>query len=385
MTSEFDVIITGAGPAGCTAALALGSSGLKVALIEKEKLPREKVCGDAIPAYVPKVLNTINPGYANAFLKLNEKTEVDTCRFVAPDRKTLDVKFPESGFTCKRLIFDNFLFQLVSQLSNVTVFPDNIVTDIRISEDHILISTGTNLSLIAQLVIGCDGSNSTIRKKLADNNAGKNEGSVAVRAYFKNIKDNPPNTLEFHFLKNFLPGYFWIFPLPDNQFNVGLGMPSDIISGRKINLRNELPGIIETDPFLSPRFSKAEMEGEIKGHFLPMFTRKSPISGKRFMLCGDAASLVNPATGAGIGQAMQSGRFAGWQALRCFEKNDFSAEFIKKYDKSVYEKIWKENRHYLYLREFVLRFGWRLNTAIRAGSLNTTLNKMIINHLNVKQ
>ena len=87
--------------------------------------------------------------------------------------------------------------------------------------------------------------------------------------------------------------------------------------------------IIERDPFLSPRFSDAEMTGEIRGHLLPLLTSKIPISGDRFMLCGDAASLVNPATGSGIGQAMQSGRFAGWQALKCFEKNDFSAGFMK--------------------------------------------------------
>ena len=73
MTSDFDVLISGAGPAGCTAALALGSSGLKVALLEKDMFPREKVCGDAIPAYVPKVLTTINPDYARAFEGLNGK------------------------------------------------------------------------------------------------------------------------------------------------------------------------------------------------------------------------------------------------------------------------------------------------------------------------
>jgi len=84
MTSEFDVIISGAGPAGCTAALALGSSGLRVALIEKERFPREKICGDAIPAYVPKVLNTINPEYGKAFEELSEKEKISVCRIIAP-------------------------------------------------------------------------------------------------------------------------------------------------------------------------------------------------------------------------------------------------------------------------------------------------------------
>jgi len=384
MTSAFDVIISGAGPAGCTAALALGSSGLKVALIEKAKFPREKVCGDAIPAYVPKVLNTINPEYAGAFKRLAEKKEVNVCRFTAPSGKSIDLKFPEAGFVCKRLIFDNFLFELTANLQNVTVFPETAVRDISVSENGVTVNAGDNIILNSRLVIGCDGANSIIRKKLTETKTDTVEGSVAVRAYFNNVKGNPPGTLEFHFIKDLLPGYFWIFPLPDNQFNVGLGMPSKIVSKKRLNLRNEMLRIIETDPDLSLRFSESEMTSDIKGHFLPLCCLKIPVSGNRFMLCGDAASLVNPATGAGIGQAMQSGRFAGWQALKCFEKNDFSAAFMKCYDKTVYNKMWKENHRYFMLREYIIKFEWVLNTVIKAGSNSSSLERIIINHLNVK-
>ena len=73
MTEKFDVIICGAGPAGSTCALALGSSGLKVALVDKSNFPRDKICGDAIAAYVPKVLNAINPDYSKALADFAEK------------------------------------------------------------------------------------------------------------------------------------------------------------------------------------------------------------------------------------------------------------------------------------------------------------------------
>jgi len=385
MTSDFDVIISGAGPAGCTAALALGSSGLRVALIEKERFPREKVCGDAIPAYVPKVLNTIGPEYAAAFKGLAGKNVADTCRFVAPDRNAIDLKFPENGFVCKRVIFDNFLFELVSGLPNTTVFQETAVRDIIINQDHALIRAGNNLELTARLAIGCDGPAGIIRKRIETTRFNSGEGSVAARAYFKNVKDNQAGTLEFHFLRDYLPGYFWIFPLPDNQFNVGLGMPSGLVSGKKKNIRNELTRIIETDLVLGPRFSDSEMVGEIRGHFLPLLTRKKAVSGERFMLCGDAASLINPATGAGIGQAMQSGRFAGWQVLKCFEKNDFSADFMGNYDNTLSEKIWKENHRYLMLRKFIIKFGFILNTVIRAGSISTSFKNVFLNHLNLTQ
>jgi geranylgeranyl reductase family protein len=381
MTSEFDVVISGAGPAGCTAALALGKSGLKVALIEKDLFPREKVCGDAIPSYVPKVLNTINPDYARAFEGLIEKNKVNVCRIIVPGKKVLDLKFSEYGYICKRIVFDSFLFELARNLPDLTVFQNTAVNNVTVSDNEVIINTDKSIDLKAQLVIGCDGATSITRKKLTDAGTSLGEGSVAVRAYFKNIRDNPPGTIEFHFLKSFLPGYFWIFPLPENQFNVGLGMPSKTISEKKINLRNEMTRIISTDPHLSHRFLKAEMISEIKGHFLPLLSRKNRISGNRFLLCGDAASLINPATGGGTGQAMQSGRYAGWHALRCFEKNDFSGDFMKGYDKTVYDKIWKENRRYLKLREYVFKYPWILYTLISAGQKNNSINRMILKYL----
>jgi geranylgeranyl reductase family protein len=378
MISEFDVIISGAGPAGCTSALALGASGLKVALVEKDLFPREKVCGDAIPAFVPKVLNTINHDYAIAFEGVIEKNKINVCRIISPNRKSLDLKFTEYGFICKRQIFDSFLFELASHLPNLTVLQNTTVKDVTFSGNEVIINTDKNIDLKAQLVIGCDGANSMIRKKLSDNKNITGEGSVAVRAYFKNIKDIPPGTIEFHFLKEFLPGYFWIFPLLENQFNVGLGMPSKIITEKKINLRHELIRIIETDPSLIYRFSETEMTSEIKNHFLPLCSQKISLSGRRFMLCGDAASLINPATGGGIGQAMQSGRYAGWHALKCFEKNDFSGNFMKGYDKTVYDKLWKENRRYLKLREYVFKYPSIINAIISTGLKSKSIHNIIL-------
>lgn len=123
------------------------------------------------------------------------------------------------------------------------------------------------------------------------------------------------------------------------------------------------------------------MTGEIRGHLLPLLTSKNRVSGERFMLCGDAASLVNPATGSGIGQAMQSGRFAGWQALKCFEKNDFTAGFIRSYDNTVYDKIWRENKNYRLIRDHVFRYPWRLNRVISAGSRSKFVYKTILKTL----
>lgn len=380
MPDDFDVIICGAGPAGCTAALALGSSGLRVAMVEMGKSPGGKVCGDAIPAYVPKVLNTIDPAYSKEFESLIP-LKVNTCRIVAPNGNALDLRFPEYGFLCKRLVFDNFLTELVRKLPNLTIFSGTKIRGVVMHETHTEISTDSGLLLKSRLVIGCDGAHSIVRRSLTDVKIDLHHCSGAVRAYFKDVKDIPSDTFELHFLKDYLPGYFWIFPLPDNQANVGLGMPSDIIAGRKISLRKEMLRIIESVPYLKQRFAGAEMQGDIKGYLIPLGSHRVTISGKRFMLCGDAASLVDPATGAGIGQAMVSGRHAGWHALKCFEKNDFSKEFMKGYDMAVYDKIGKENKRRLMIREIIITntalFNPFINLALRSKYVYRTILKIL--------
>src|ERR1700704_2114621 len=90
-TKEFDVIICGAGPAGSTCALALVDSGLRVAVLEKSSFPRDKTCGDAIAAYVPKVLATLDSSLTRSLEDFTEKINVNTCRLVAPNGRQKNV------------------------------------------------------------------------------------------------------------------------------------------------------------------------------------------------------------------------------------------------------------------------------------------------------
>ena len=70
--------------------------------------------------------------------------------------------------------------------------------------------------------------------------------------------------------------------------------------------------------------------------------KKRKISGERFLLAGDAASLVDPFTGEGVGNAIRSGRVAAEHVLKCFENGDFSENFNLEYDKEIYHRMWNE-------------------------------------------
>lgn len=376
MPEKFDVIICGAGPAGTTCALALASSGLKVALVDKNNFPRDKICGDAIAAYVPKVLNTINPAYAKALSAFTAKEKVSTIRIVSPDKTVLDVSYGEDGFISSRLAFDNFLLELVKQSANVKLFLNTPVQEVVVNAEEVRVTLNQDVTLEAKLIIGCDGEQGVTRKKLTQTHLDPKHQAAAVRAYFKNVKGIPAATFELHFLKDITPGYFWIFPLPDGGANVGLGLLSKTVSDTKVNLRQEMQHIMAHTPGIKERFEEAEMIGKIEGYGLPLGSRKTTISGNRFMLCGDAASLIDPLTGEGIGQAIISGRYAGWQALKCFEQNNFSAAFMKQYDKAVYDKLWKEHRRSYLIREYIINKPRLFNFFVNRIKANPWLYKL---------
>jgi flavin-dependent dehydrogenase len=238
------------------------------------------------------------------------------------------------------------------------------VQDITVENDEITCHFAEGLPLKTALIIGCDGANSMVKRKLDPSTHSDKPGVIAVRKYYKQIKGLQEGVNEFHFFKNF-PGYFWIFPLPNGLANVGFGISQK--SKIPLNLRETLHKIISTDPDIANRFKDAKSFENTKGFSLPIWTEKKVISGNRFMLCGDAASLIDPLQGHGIDKAMWSGVLAAKQALCSFDSADFSAKKLSGYDQLVYEKVGTELSRNSTIANVIIRFPWIINAAAWLG------------------
>jgi geranylgeranyl reductase family protein len=354
MMIQTDTCIVGAGPGGAATALKLSYLGIPSILIDKAKFPRDKVCGDAISGKVTTLLNRLDPDILSRFNGMSIQSDVWGVKFFSPNNKALSIPFQPNyvrkkevapGYVAKRMDFDHFLIEEVKRRDNIRFMSQTEVKNYQRSKRGWMVECDDGTTIESSLLLIANGAHSKFSREIAQLKVEKKHHAAAVRAYFSNVKElDEDNFIELHFIKSITPGYFWIFPLPNGQANVGLGMRSDILSKRKFNLRKELMTIIESHPEIKDRFEGAELIGDIKGYGLPLGSRRRRISGDHYMLIGDAGYLVDPLTGEGIGNAFYSGFIAAEQAAICLEKGNFSADFLKAYDERVDRVLGSEMR-----------------------------------------
>jgi geranylgeranyl reductase family protein len=345
---EAEVTIIGAGPAGMTAALFLAKNNIPVTLIDKESFPRDKVCGDCLGGYALSVLRQIDVQLFDRFFHYDKKLIGGGVHFFGPDQQKIsteamneiDHKMKEVAL-CRRINFDNFLMEEIRKYNQINVIEGVAVSNLKKDSGGISLYNQLNeLLLNTRLVILATGSSQNLVYKLTKVRTPKKHTAAGIRAYFEGITlIEPPGYIELHFLKELIPGYLWIFPLPGNLANVGIGLRSDVIARKNININTLFFECIQNNEYLNERFLNANQISDLQGFPLALSISKKSISGDHFLLSGDAANLIEPLFGEGIGHAMYSGKFAAEQAIKCIEANNFSNTFNNQYDKAVYQKL----------------------------------------------
>lgn len=368
----YDVLIVGAGPAGSSCALSLSGRGLKVALIDKASFPRDKICGDALSADVVAQLPMLSQALSDTFISTKSKIASYGVRLCSPDQTCIDIPFngknkSTNGYVLPRKEFDNLLIGEVRGSGHCTILENCHVRNVTAADGGVAADT-TMGTLHARMIVGADGANSVVAKLAGTRKVHRRHHSAGLRVYYENVSGfHDRNHIELYFFRKLLPGYLWVFPLSGGRANVGIGMLSSVVSARKINLRKTLEELVSTHPLLGHRFANARPLENIKGHGLPLGSAKRKLSGDHFLLTGDAAALIDPFTGEGIGNAIRSGRVAAAHITECFTSMNFSASFNMAYDREIYRRMGKELR-LGYALQRLCRVPWLFNLVVRKAS-----------------
>ena len=382
---EFDVLIIGSGPAGAACAMSLGNSGLSVGILDKAAFPRDKICGDALSVDVLNQLSLLRTDLAARFHQLESKVSSYGVRIFAPNYQYIDLPFfykgeATCGYLCPRFDFDQLMVEQLKELENVKMFEECVMERVE-RTDKVVLAHTTAGTFTAKMIAGADGAQSVVARQLGSYKPDREHYSAGIRVYYEGITSfQESHFIELHFFKDVLPGYLWIFPLPNNRANVGIGVLSSVVSKKKMNLKTVLRGLIENNPHLYERFRDAKPLEIAKGYGLPLGSKKRKISGDRFLLLGDAASLIDPFTGEGIGNAIRSGRVAASHIIEAFRRHDFSSSFNGAYDQEIYTRMWPELKVSRALQK-LCRYPRLFNSVVRKANESQHIHNLLIDAL----
>jgi len=390
----YDTIIVGAGPSGCSCALFLANAGREVLLVDKvASFPREKVCGDAFSG------KSIGVARELGILPELEKKPHGIVRgltLVAPNGKQVSVPFPNAdgmpfaGYTVARVDTDWVFFHAAETHPKISVMLDFSPDELLLDGTAVCGISGTRasdkakLSFKSRVVVGADGAASAVSRLLKLPNQPVEHVYSGVRGYYTGVEGLTEN-IELFFIDGVLPGYLWIFPMANSRANVGLGiLSSDLNKGRK-HPNVMLTDAIERNASIAPRFKNAKLDGRMGGWAIPLGSHMKKCFGAGWMLVGDAASLVDPFSGEGVGNALCSGKYAavtiGEAIVKTPGSGPLSAESLAKYGKLLDDYIYPEMVD-SYRLQRASRFRFLLNLFIGKAADKPEARHMLVNMVN---
>jgi flavin-dependent dehydrogenase len=382
------VCIVGAGPAGLTAAMNLNKLGVDCVLLDKEKFPRDKVCGDSFNGQVTHVLNRIDPSY----LKEMEEQGIALKSWdytITDDRnRKLSMSYNKAAtarLLAKRFDFDAFLVNKAKQMPHVKVIEEVDVVSVKQVEDGSILTSRDGKTVIkAEMIIGASGETSKFYNELTQKQDRDGDTYLFTRGYFKNTVPLDDHEMIVHvFYDPMVVCYTSV--ISGGLVTVEVAIKQSIVKEYQINLREKLFEIIETSEPFRDRFKNAELVGKLSGTNIQLSFKKPLRSGHRFLLAGSAIQSMHPLIGYGVGHAMGAGEVAAQVASQALKDRAFTAQYLKRYDKLLQKKVGSEillNRIFTFIFDhprWLLPFMFFIGNVFHSLFTQRTFSKQFLN------
>lgn len=304
---DHDLLVVGGGPAGAAAAVAAARAGLSVAVHDKATFPRDKTCGDGLTADALRRLEALglDPGTVGTWEPVTEAV------LHSPSGRRVELPVPPDGqfiAVAPRLLLDAAILDLARQ-AGAKVHEGSGVEDLRHEADSVVARFSDGAVTRSRWVIAADGAYSPVRRLVSPGRPAELGRFHAFRQYFSRVTDRRLHVL---FEPDLLPGYFWVFPLPDGRANVGFGVVRE--EGVRTRYLAELWRDLIARPTVRSVLGGAVPQGRHTAWPIPAALAPGDLAYGRVLFAGDAAAVADQMTGEGIAQALATGEAAARSA-----------------------------------------------------------------------
>ena len=323
--SLYDIIVVGAGPAGSAAARTAAKNGLKTLLLEKYKMPRNKLCGGGVTPKVLKVLDFTVPD------ELIERS-VNSVRIHTREHEYRFEKGSTIAYMTSRSKFDFFLAQKAVD-AGAELSDANMVRNIDAFDSGVKVKTQRG-DFQVKMLIGADGMNgpSACEGKFykhwkPDQVAYAIESDLEVGEKAVDDFMGPERYFDIYFGVS-AAGYGWIFPKSD-RLTAGVGCKLSSLHDAHAffdNFVKKVSGGVNIE-IQKPQAQLVPIGG----------AAMVPLVRDRILLAGDAGGFAEPLLGEGIYYSILGGQIAANVCTEACSVDLFNSSFLSKYEKLCHE------------------------------------------------
>ncbi len=355
--------------------LALKGTGLRILVVDKAGFPRHKPCGDAIPFQALKELEKIWRGATEAIRSLPSAQVMMGCRLFAPSGRECYLPFVNAGMTATRYEFDELLFCTGLEACGAE-YRQAEARQVNRNAKCVTVILKDGTEATARLLIAADGANSVAARSVPETK-GPLLYPAAARYHLQGrLPDR--NALYIWFPPSLQNGYFWAFPLGGGQVNAGIGAFPAAKDNKKPNLRQQFNQLLESGLPGGMALTAPAAQDAWLGQAVPCAEAPFRLCDDRILLVGDAAGLVQAATGEGIGHAVVSGVLAAKVALEALRTGNLTQSNLHRlYAKPLLKRIGSTLQRQHRIVRWAMRMPWLVEGVIFLGSKSSWVARRV--------
>jgi geranylgeranyl reductase family protein len=347
---ERDVVVVGAGIAGCMTAgtIAIKSKG-KVDVLLLDRNPEAEVgkkttlgwvCGDAVGEHHIKFLNE---HLGVTYGKPEMENRVTAVYVYSPDMK-VRVPFEGPGYVLDRPKFgkrllDDALKAGVEFRGGVQAL--DLVEDsgriVGLKGQTVGETVNQPFEMRTKLVIDTSGMSTKLRRNLPipshiEKEIDKDdiEPTARLNAKLRDGVEVEPFHCDIYLDQEKAPGgYLWLFPKSEDKVNIGLGIQQKRSQKPLSALLKDWLATDDRFKEMTPLSDDSNLTGSWQ---VSVRHQNDCLVANGYMICGDTAWFPNPISAGGIGPGLIGGVLAGETAVRAVEQNDFSEKNLWQYN-----------------------------------------------------